>query len=137
MKKREIFLYFSHKGKGSNYDNPHGHDHPTSSGGHVVTTTEVGTIWNGDVVQDVPIDDLFDGANKGTQDSITRVSVKSAGDNTGNRGSNYTATTVIEGGRVAETAANTVAGQLTVLLDAAYPAALAGSAGSEELRIKK
>ena len=137
MKKREIFLYFSHKGKGSNFDNPHGHDHPTAGGGHVVTTTEVGTTWNGDTVQDVPIDDLFDRANKGTQDSITRVSVKSAGDNTGNRGSNYAAEPGVPGGKVATTAANTVAGQITILLDAAYPAALAGSAGSEKLRVKK
>ena len=137
MKKREIFLYFTQKGKGSNFYNPHGYDHPSASGGHVVTTTEVGTTWNGDAVQDVPIDDIFDRANKGTQGSITRVSVKSAGDNTGNRGSGYTATTEVPGGKVASTAADTVAGQITVLNAAAYPAALAGSAGSEKLRVKK
>ena len=63
MKKREIFLYFSHKGKGKNF---HGgtFDHPGANGGHVVTTTEVGTTWNGATThQDVPINELFDGAN--------------------------------------------------------------------------
>ena len=137
MKKREIFLYFSHIGKGSNFNNPHGHDHPTAGGGHVVTTTEVGTTWNGDTLQDVPIDELFDRANKGTQDSITRVSVKSAGDNTDNRGTGYVAEPGVPGGNFATKGSDTVAGQITVLSDDAYLAALAGSAGSEKLRVKK
>ena len=138
MKKREIFLYFAQPGKASNFDNPHGFDHPTARGGHVVTSTEVSTTWSGATThQDIPISELFNGASKGVQASITRVSVKSASDNTGNRGSAYAATTEVPGGRVAPTPANTVAGQITVLLDAAYPDALAGSAGSELLRIEK
>ena len=136
MKKREIFLYFSHKGKGSNFDNPHGFDHPSARGGHVVTTTEVGTTWTGDSVQDVPIEELFDGTNVGLIDQITRISVVSAGDNTGNRGSGYAATAGVPGGKVARSAADTVAGQVTVLADAAF-GAIAGSAGSEKVSIKK
>ena len=135
MKKREIFLYFSHKGKGKNFNGTF--DKP-GAGGHVVTSTEVDSTWAGDSThQDIPISELFDGTNVGTQDSITRVSVESAADNTANRGTSYAAVPGSPGGKFAGTAANTVAGQITVLLDAAYPDALTGSAGAEKLRIEK
>lgn len=128
MKKREIFLYFSHKGKGFN------------GGGHTVTSTEVGTTWaasSGDVLQNINIAELFDGANKGTVGSITEVTVESAVDATGVRGSDYTATPASPGGKFATTAADVVVGQVTVLAAASYAATLGGSAGSEEIKIKK
>jgi hypothetical protein len=122
MKKRENFLYFSQLGK--------------QKLTYRVTATNVGTDWNGDALQTVAVDSLFDRANKGTVGSIVDVRVKSAVAAEDVRGTDYTDTPTVNGATPAA-ADDVVVGQTTILETEAYDTALTGSAGSEVMSIHK